>query len=95
MMATAADMDKSDNFPDLAGVGVYFVLKNTRIFACSTTALTYRWMSSPERIDAMKRMLTWAGIPYKDWGRGEPGTMEEFGSPADSATATLVSQGLA
>jgi hypothetical protein len=37
-------------------------------------------MTSMERVEAMRRQLDWAGVPWKDWPQGEPASMEEFGT---------------
>jgi len=63
-------------------VVVYWVPFRGTMYAADMVARTYVGMSSPERLEAAQRALTFAGIPHKGWtetGRGEPNTMEEFG----------------
>lgn len=63
-------------------VVVYWVPFKGRMYAADMVARTYVAISSPERLEAAQRALTFAGIPHKGWGRGEPLTMEEFGTQA-------------
>lgn len=65
----------------MSGIGVWFVSDSSgKLYAAWTASGIYRWMSTMDRVDALKRQLTFSGIPWQDWPYGIPATMEEFGT---------------
>lgn len=60
-------------------VVIYYVGWHGTIFECNLLTGTYWGLPNMDRLNARRRALDWAGVPYKDWPHGEPDNMDEFG----------------
>jgi hypothetical protein len=60
-------------------VVIYYVAWHGTIYEANLLTGTYWGVPSMDRLGARRRALDWAGIPWKDWPKGEPANMDEFG----------------
>src|SRR6478752_8089613 len=60
-------------------VVIYYVGWKGTLYEANLLTGTYWGVPSMDRLAARRRALDWAGIPWKDWERGEPANMDEFG----------------